>query len=181
MPRLNRKGLQRRDVLRKMVGGAVLAGAGAGARAAVAAEPAAASVIKNIGLCVTDAERAKKFYTEAFGFTADSKPSKVGAALEPLIEAQGLDLTIQYIDTGGPRIEMFQYAAPKVIGDGKRRPMNQLGFTHIQIKVADVNATLEAVRRAGGTVLENTKLLRNGAMQVMFVLDPDGTRIAIIP
>ncbi len=180
MPRLNGKGRARRDAIRKLVrgaGAAVLAGTGAGS--AMAAEPA--SAIRNIGLCVTDAARSKKFYVEAFGFTADSKPSKVGAALEPLMEAQGLDLTIQYIDTGGPRIEMFQYAAPKTIGDGQRRPMNQLGFTHIQVKVADLNATLAAVKRAGGTVLENTKLMRNGALQVMFVLDPDGTRIAVIP
>ncbi len=181
---LIRKGLERREALRKLLGGSVAAAAAVvtGARAVPAvAQQASMGSIKNLGICVMDAERSKKFYTEVFGFTAESKPTKVGPALGALLELEGLDMTIQFIDTGSVRLELFQYASPKAMGDGKRRGMNQLGFTHIQIKVADLKTCLDAVKRNGGAVQENAKLMRGDALSAIFVTDPDGTRIELVP
>src|ERR1700749_1418626 len=99
-----RKSFERRDLLRKLIGGSVVGAAalaGVAPRAVKAAEaPVTMATVKNIGLCVQSAERAKKFYVEAFGFNGDAKPVKIGAMLEPLLETKDLDLTIQYVDTG---------------------------------------------------------------------------------
>src|SRR5437899_451749 len=95
-----RKGVERRSLLTKLLGGSLAALAGA--RSAAAADaPAATLGIKNIGIAVSNLERSTKFYTQVFGFTADAKPAKVGAALSPLMEVENLDATIQFVETGG--------------------------------------------------------------------------------
>jgi glyoxylase I family protein len=173
--------IRRRAFFTKVFGGA-LASAAAVKTAAAADAPAAASVtITNLAICVTDLEKSTKFYADTFGFKPAPKPVKVGAALAGLLEAPGLDLSIQFIPTGGVQLELFQFASPKATGDGKRRPMNQLGITHFQVKVADVKGTLEKIAANGGTVLENTRLGSAEKMQAIFALDPDGTRMEIVP
>ena len=159
----SRKPLQRRALLRNLVAGSVGAAVLGSGKANAAPEPP--TLVKHIGLCVSDTERAIKFYTEAFGFTVDTKPVKIGAALEPLMEAQGLDMTIQYIETnGGPRLEVFQYANPKVTGSvseyvifskiphhWNRLPTEQIShlclgnFPSAQV-IADVSQTAEGQR-----------------------------------
>jgi catechol 2,3-dioxygenase-like lactoylglutathione lyase family enzyme len=179
-------GIQRRSLLQKVLGGSLLGATGLAGllthtASAAEATPVTTPVIVNIGIAVADLEKSTKFYTEVFGYKATAKPLKIGAALAGLLEAEGLDVTIQFIETGGSRIELLAFSTPKVTGDGARRLMYQRGLTHLQIKVPDVKAAVAAVSKAGGTVLENTRLMRGDVTNAIFVLDPDGTRLELVP
>ena len=179
-------GMQRRSLLQKILGGSLLGAAGLTGlftRQAVAAEaPVTAPLLRNVGVTVANLEKSTKFYTEVFGYKADAKPTKIGAVLSPLMEVENLDLTIQYIETGGPvRIELLYFGNPKSTGDGSRHPINTRGLSHWQIRVPNVNATVAKVKAAGGTVLENTRFGKPDAPVAIFVLDPDGTRIELVP
>lgn len=184
----SQNGMQRRSLLQKILGGSLLGAAGLSGlftRPAAAAEqpPVSAPMLRNVGIAVADLEKSTKFYTEVFGFKADPKTAKIGAFLSSLMEVENLDMTIQYIETGGPvRIELLSFANPKPTGDGARRPINTRGLSHWQIRVPDIQAVLDAAPKHGGMVLEKTILKdKSGAFIAAFITDPDGTRIELVP
>src|SRR5207244_716094 len=126
-----------------------------------------------------DLEKSTKFYTEVFGYKATPAPAKIGAVLSGLMEVENLDMTIQYIETGGPvRIELISFANPKPTGDGSRRPINTRGLSHWQIRVPNIQAILDLAPKHGGMVLEKAQFKdKAGNFIAAFITDPDGTRI----
>ncbi len=135
-------------------------------------------------LCVTasDLERSVKFYTEAFGFAPDARPGTLkGPQMSAITELTDVDATWRLLDMGGgDQLQLYGFANPKVIGDGKRKPMNNLGLCLLSLWVSDMSATLAAVRKAGGTVLEEARIGPAGPPIATMVLDPDGTRIELV-
>jgi catechol 2,3-dioxygenase-like lactoylglutathione lyase family enzyme len=179
-------GLQRRSLLQKILGGSLLGAAGLTglfSRSAAAAEPPVTSVVlRNVGIAVGDLEKSTKFYVDAFGFTAP-KPVKIGSVLSGLMEVENLDLTIQFLESGGTtRLELLSFGNPKPTGDGSRHPINVRGLSHVQLRVPDVKVAMDKVAKAGGKVLDNTVLKgKDGAIMAVFVTDPDGTRLELVP
>jgi catechol 2,3-dioxygenase-like lactoylglutathione lyase family enzyme len=180
-------GMQRRSLLQKILGGSLLGAAGLTGlitRSAAAAEaPVTSVVLRNVGIAVADLDKATKFYVEAFGFKADAKPAKIGAFLSGLMEVENLDMTIQFLESGGTtRLELLYFGNPKATGDGNRHPINVRGLSHVQLRVPDVAATMKKIVPAGGKLLENTLLKdKEGKILAVFATDPDGTRIEIVP
>jgi len=179
-------GMQRRSLLQKILGGSLLGAAGLTGlftRSAAAAEaPVTSVVLRNVGIAVADLDKATKFYTEAFGFTAP-KPVKIGAFLSGLMEVENLDMTIQFLESGGTtRLELLHFGNPKATGDGNRHPINVRGLSHIQLRVPDVKAAMDKVTKAGGKVIDSTLLKdKDGKILAVFVVDPDGTRLELVP
>lgn len=174
----------RRNLLRRflthagvLLGGYVAAKPSMSGAATEASE--APAMLRNIGLCVTDLERSRLFYTEVFGFEPDGEPQTIGPQLGGLLEIENMNVTIQFLKKQYVRLELIDYTSPETLGDGTRRPMNQLGFTHLAFKVTDVGAMTQAVEHMGGTVLENTRLGSGDKTAAIFVTDPDGARIEL--
>ncbi len=178
--KIGRRSLLRRALSRggQLVG---MLAAGASLRPASAAEAAAApAMLKNIGLCVSDIERSRLFYTEVFGFAADPEPQKIGKMLGGLLELENLDLTIHFLNKQGVRLELLHFTSPEAVGDGTRHPMNHLGLSHLAFEVTNIDSIAQAVAHMGGQVLEKTRLGAPGKTAAMMVTDPDGTRIELI-
>jgi catechol 2,3-dioxygenase-like lactoylglutathione lyase family enzyme len=138
--------------------------------------------LSHIGLCVSDVDRATAFYVDGLGFevTADHA---VGAEFGPLMEVDSPDLRSRFIARDGMSIELLQFVEPGHLGDGTRREVNRLGFTHMCLNVTDVDAVADRIVAAGGTVLDGTwTRLPMGDAELRFVYctDPDGTRIELM-
>ena len=61
--------------------------------------------------------------------------------------------------------------------------MNQLGLTHLSIRVDDIDATAAAIESLGGSVVRSTRTaLPFGDVTLDFVYctDPDGVRIELM-
>ena len=72
-----------------------------------------------------------------------------------------------------PREERLTTGAP--------RALNQLGLTHLSFRIRDIDGFLDRVKAAGGRVLEDGRIdIRDGLGGVVFVTDPDGTKIEVI-
>ena len=139
---------------------------------------AAMIVVNHIGQAVTDLERSRTFYEHALGFEywrtleLDDEPSDRLLQLTP-----PLGFTACYLRGGGIVLELLHFA-----GEGARpepyrpRPMNEIGLTHISISVDDIPATCALVEQHGGEVLTDTDI--GGGL---FVRDPDGQRIELLP
>lgn len=132
----------------------------------------------HIGLCVSDLERAVRFYVDGLGFEpfARFELERAIAEVDPPVS-----LTSFFIQKDGLRIELLHYRSPGAFGVPASR-RNQRGLTHLSFVVDDVDASAAVLVRFGGTVVPGT---RNGlgdpdAVQTIFLADPDGTRVELM-
>lgn len=141
-----------------------------------------ATTFSHLGICVSDLERSLRFYCEALGFHA-AESHVVGDEFGRLMELDGVSLRSQFVRRDAVAIELLQYTTPEVIGEPVRRPMNQLGLTHLSVRVDDVDAVAATVERLGGTVVTGTRTtfdLSGTTLDFLYCTDPDGVRIELM-
>ncbi len=134
---------------------------------------------RHIGICTSDLARSSRFYTGALGFEPLMDPTEVGPPFDALLEMPGATLQIQQLRSGGLVIELLGYPAGDVSGSGERRPMNQLGFTHMTFDVEDLEAVVDRVVEYGGEVHPQTRV-DSPFGTIVFCTDPDGVRIELM-
>jgi lactoylglutathione lyase len=140
--------------------------------------------VSHIGLCVSDLERALRFYVDGLGFER-LHAVQVGDDFAATLEAgegEPVSLTSQFISRDGLTIELLGWSSPSVVGtpSATRR---QLGMTHLSLNVDDVDEVAERLVACGGTVLESTRTkldMGGAALDFVFVADPDGTRVELM-
>lgn len=138
-----------------------------------------AVTVSHIGICVSDLERSRRFYA-ALGFDETAR-FNVGDAFARVMELPvPLKLNTIMLEKDGVTIELLQYDHPNTIGPNSRRPMNQLGFTHLSLRVADIEETAAAIAEHGGRVLRETALDSREMGAYLYCTDPDGTRIELM-
>ena len=137
--------------------------------------------VSHIGLCVSDLDKALRFYCEGLGFTQaegydldDTLVPGLGDALEV---PSPVALRSQMITLDGSKIELLAYTSPGVVG-APSESRNERGFTHLSFFVDDVDTAAARLVEYGGTVLEKTRA--NLGVQILFLADPDGTRIELM-
>jgi lactoylglutathione lyase len=139
--------------------------------------------VSHVGICVSDPDRAQRFYTEALGFEPAAS-FEVGPEFGRLMEIEGVQVESRFLKRDGLAIELLHYREPGHTGSGERRPVNQLGFTHLCLRVDDVDAVATRVAAHGGTVLDHTRTTFEGgdgpSMDFVYCTDPDGVRIELM-
>jgi catechol 2,3-dioxygenase-like lactoylglutathione lyase family enzyme len=134
--------------------------------------------LTHLGICVSDLDRSLAFYTGVLDFAEVGRFQDTHGHSSQFLELDDVRLTAVYLERDGWRIELLHYEQPPAVGTADRRPMNQIGFTHLSFVVADLDATLAAVGRAGGRVIEATRM--QGQSRAVFATDPDGVRLELI-
>jgi len=143
----------------------------------------ALQTFSHVGVCVSDLERSTRFYVDVLGFT-EIFTMEMGPELEATMEIPGSRFRTRMLGRVDVRVELLEWIEPtEVTGVGVRKPMNQLGMTHLCFRVEDIDDLADVAIAAGGdvhratlSVLEGTGV--NGApVKVMYLTDPDGTRI----
>ena len=128
-------------------------------------------------ICVSDRARSLRFYSEALGFVLD-RSLDIGAECEGITELEGIKSAADFMTLGAMKIELLSYESPPVIGSATRRPMNQLGLTHLSFLVASIAETVARIEACGGQVLPSTRL-ETPQGDLIFCTDPDGVRIEL--
>ena len=75
------------------------------------------------------------------------------------------------------------FAEPSPVGRPERRPINQLGLTHLSFRVDDLEAAAARIDELGGTVLAETRTaleLSGTGLDFVYCTDPDGVRIELM-
>ena len=136
--------------------------------------------LTHIGLCVRDLDRSLRFYRDLLGFRFEHELQVAGEPTDTLLRLHDTDLHAVYLTRDGVRIELLHYARPPLV-ERPERVMNELGLTHLSFRVADIAATLAALRAAGVAVLEDTMLrFPEVGAAACFVRDPDGQLIELV-
>ncbi|MFI1577824.1 VOC family protein [Embleya sp. NPDC020630] len=136
----------------------------------------------HLGVCVTDLDRALRFYRDGLGFAPVARYD-VGNEVAHTLEVEGdVRLVSQLIAKEGMVVELLYYASPEPQGEPSRR-RNQLGLTHLSFLVEDVDAAAARLVEHGGTLLTGTRASlpsETGSTELVFLADPDGTRIELM-
>jgi catechol 2,3-dioxygenase-like lactoylglutathione lyase family enzyme len=139
--------------------------------------------VSHVGICVSDPDRSEKFYTDALGFER-AAAFEVGPEFGRLMEIDGVQVESRFLKRDHVAIELLHYREPGHTGSGERRPVNQLGLTHLCLRVDDVDAVAAQVAAHGGTVLHDTRTTFENdggpAMDFVYCTDPDGVRIELM-
>jgi len=145
---------------------------------------ASSITLSHIGICVSDLERSLRFYCEGLGFK-EKTPYRVGNEYRKLLELDGeISLETRFLFRDGFYIELLYFHSPGQTGPDSRRPMNQLGFTHMNLRVGDVDAVIARIRDYGGQTHDHTRTRLTNAQgevetDVIYCNDPDGVRIEV--
>jgi catechol 2,3-dioxygenase-like lactoylglutathione lyase family enzyme len=136
--------------------------------------------LSHIGICVSDLEHSLRFYRDLLGFAEVSSLQMQGPITERLLEIEGGEMEAVYLVLSGTCIELLYYPVAGHLPAQTPRPMNRLGFTHLSLRVADLDGVVSAVKHAGGGCLEHTRLDMGAQNKAVFVTDPDGLRIELV-
>ena len=136
--------------------------------------------LTHVGICVSDMERSLRFYRDLLGFRFEHDLHVEGEPSDTLLRLRGVTLDAAYLQRDGVRIELLRFASPPA-PPARTRTMHEHGLTHLSFRVADVEATVAALRAAGERVLDET-IIRIPQVQAAacFVVDPDGQLIELV-
>jgi glyoxylase I family protein len=135
----------------------------------------------HLGLCVRDLARAHAFYVGGLGFRELSRMTTRGAETSRLLGLARVELEAVYLERDGLRLELLHYRSPGSQAVREARPMNLAGLTHLSLIVNDLDALLASLTALGGAPLTESRIESpQFASRVVFVLDPDGTRIELV-
>ena len=138
--------------------------------------------VSHIGLCVSDIDASLRFYTEGLGFDV-AEAFDVGDEVAHTLEVeQGVVLKSQMIQKDGLKIELLGWTSPQPFGAASSS-RGQIGITHLSFNVVDIDAVEQRLIEFGGRVIESTRTripFPGGSMNLLFLADPDGTRVELM-
>ena len=138
--------------------------------------------VSHLGICVSDLDASLRFYCEGLGFE-EVASHEIGDEFAPLMEVDDVRLRSRMIARDGVTLELLGFDSPGVTGDGVRRPMNQVGLTHLSLRVDDVEALAATIEALGGAVIRSTRTtmdLGGVTLDFVYCTDPDGVRIELM-
>lgn len=138
----------------------------------------------HIGIGVTDLDRSIRFYTDVFGFTQLYRLDFANNEVAATMEQEGA-FTSAMLLRDDIRIELLQWVDVPATGSGERKPMTELGFTHLSFRVEDLDGLTAAIVAAGGALVEETRTVLGDpadptSTRLIYLTDPDGTRIELM-
>jgi lactoylglutathione lyase len=134
--------------------------------------------VSHIGICVSDLDRALRFYCDGLGFAAAERHAIGNEFADALEVERDVVLTSQFIRREGMAIELLHYESPAPTG-APSPSRSQLGLTHLSFIVSDLDATVSRLVECGGTVIDSTRTKQPG-IELLFLADPDGVRVELM-
>jgi glyoxylase I family protein len=136
--------------------------------------------LTHVGVCVSDLDRALAFYRNLLGFTVEHDLAVAGEPSDTLLRLRDVDLKAVYLRRDGVRLELLHFASPPA-PTPRTRTMHERGLTHLSFRVADLDATLTALRAANANVLDDTIIrMPTFGAAACFITDPDGQLIELV-
>lgn len=129
--------------------------------------------VHHTAVCVTDFERARDFYVDFLGFELEGEAdNRSESALGDVVGLKGATIRWAMLRRGSHCVELFKYYQP----EGSRTPREQcdLGYTHMAMRVRDVDAVFEQAVAAGYEPVSTPRVLRGGRTKVFYLREPEG-------
>jgi len=138
----------------------------------------------DVGIVVSNVEKAVQFYKNALGFTEVSgfDVSEEMGADSGLTDHQAFRVRVLVLgdEESATKVKIMEF--PKAPGKkvDNRFIHSSLGFSYLTIFVADTTAAVEQARKAGVAPVEEPYQLSGGNFYLTLVKDPDGNVIELV-
>jgi glyoxylase I family protein len=137
--------------------------------------------VSHVGICVSDWKRSLRFYHDVLGFRYVRELELSGEPGSTLLQLEDVDFRAITLEREGLRIELLHYERPGHVCGQIPRPMNQLGLTHLALRVDDLDALVKELEEARVDVREETSIeVPKANAKAVFITDPDGTLIELV-
>ncbi len=137
--------------------------------------------VSHVGICVSDWKRSLRFYHDVLGFRYVHELELSGEPASTLLQLEDVGFRAVTLEREGVRIELLHYEQPGHVRGQIPRPMNQLGLTHLSLRVDDLDAIVREFEEAGVDVRQQTRIDGPEAnAKAVFISDPDGTLIELV-
>jgi catechol 2,3-dioxygenase-like lactoylglutathione lyase family enzyme len=142
-------------------------------------------------ITVADADRAKRFYTEAFGYRVRFD-GEIAKPENRVLLGLPASAKVRFIIVDGPRAFAGKTREATGIGLLQRtdarmarfaRPRGNalaVGEAMLALETDDLDAVLARLRRLGAPILAGPVIGHGGAEREIVTRDPDGTRIHVV-
>lgn len=143
-----------------------------------------ASTTIDIGMVVSDIDKAAAFYTKAVGFTevpGFSVPAEMGGG-SGLTDDKAFKVRVFVLGEGKTATKLklieFDNATPKKVDHSFIH--SSLGYSYLTIFVKDTQASLARAKAAGVTPIKKPYPLQGGVKWLTLVRDPDGNIVEFV-
>lgn len=142
----------------------------------------------DLGVVVSDVEKAVKFYTEAIGFKEVKGFEVAGDYAKDIGLTKGTGLKVSVLvlgeGDGATKLKLMALREDKPKKNDNETISSELGFRYLTIFVADTNAALKRLEKAGvKPIAKGTQQLPKGFPQDLYITivrDPDGNLVELI-
>lgn len=129
----------------------------------------------HVGITVSDAARAVKFYQEVFGGSLIGEFDLPSERVRALLGADAVSGKVTWIKLPGVGVELFSFEPRQ---PAERVVWNRPGCTHFALQVTDIDAWHAELTAKNVECLGPPK--QSGPAWFFYAKDPDGTLIELI-
>lgn len=136
--------------------------------------------IRHIGIVVSDLDKALYFYRDLLGLTIVKDINETGAYIDNISALKGVQVrTVKMAADDGNLVELLYYSSHPDSPD-KKRPINQIGCSHVAFTVGNLDEEYRRLVQAGIQFNAPPQHSPDGYAKVTFCKDPDGSHIELV-
>ena len=139
--------------------------------------------IRHIGLVVYDLKKSMNFWCKKLGFKIYKQLEEEGSFIDALIGYKNVKLTtVKISDKKGNIIELlhFKNAPNKKINLQWRGNTYSKGFTHLALKVKNIDHLYKSLRKKGIKFNSEPKISSDGKAKVTYCRTPEGVFLELV-
>lgn len=135
--------------------------------------------LDNVGIVVHDIDEAVEFFKE-LGLSLEWRGPVEGDWADGVtgLRAMRVEIAMMRTPDGHGRLELSRFAAPAIVGDHRRAPVNSLGYLRVMFTVENLDDTLARLRRRGAEVVDRVVQYEN-AYRLCYIRGPEGILIGL--
>lgn len=140
------------------------------------------TLIRHIGVVITDVEQSLQFYRDALGFEILKQVDESGTCIDNFLNIQNTNVTtIKMIDPNNNILELLYFNShPELSDTNKSRRLSEIGCSHFALTVNDLDSLHSRLKEQGIEFNYPPQVSDDGNVKVAFCRDPDGTYIEMV-
>lgn len=109
----------------------------------------------NVGIVVEDLDGAIQFFVE-LGLTLEGRTliDAEWSGRVTGVRGQRVEIAMMRTPDGHSRLELSRFAAPAVLSDHRRAPVNSFGYLRVMFTVENIDETLSRLQKLGASVVD---------------------------
>ena len=133
----------------------------------------------NVGIVVESLDATIAFFVE-LGLNLEGRAMIEGewAGRVTGLPNQRVEIAVLVTPDGHSRLELSRFLAPPVVADHRNAPVNALGYLRVMFTVADIDTTLERLRKCGAQLVGEVVQYEE-AYRLCYIRGPEGLLIGL--